>query len=390
MAITVQHSRARAPLVLCYLAFVSLGLPDGLTGVAWPAVRETFGLPLDALGPLLIAVTAGYVTSSVANGWLRRHLQLGALLALSCVATATSLLGYAIAPVWGLMVAAGSLAGLGAGAIDAGLNAYVATHHSPRTLNLLHAFYGLGTTTGPLLMTGVLLSGHSWRYGYAMVSLAQIALAVGFAASLRLWPPADPATGLAHRNDPVSHRATLGLPAVQLGIAAFFFYTGIEATCGAWLYSLLREARGAPMATAGSAVSIYWGSLMLSRVAFGLLADRWPLGLTVRRAVQTLFLGAAVLALDIGPMVDLAAIVVLGAACGPIFPLLMAGTPRRLDIAHSAHAVGYQVAAATLGASILPALVGVAAQGTALEAVPVALLTLTLVLGVACRGLSGS
>ena len=132
-------ARARLLLGLAGLGFVSLGLPDGLLGVAWPSLRAGFGLAQDALGALLVATTTGYVLSSFASGPLLARLGLGALLALSCLATAASLIGYALAGAWPLLVALGVLAGLGAGAIDAGINGYVATNHSPRALNLLHA-----------------------------------------------------------------------------------------------------------------------------------------------------------------------------------------------------------------------------------------------------------
>jgi fucose permease len=378
----------RAQLLLCFLAFVSLGLPDGLIGVAWPAVRKSFDLPLDALGSLLIATTLGYVCSSAANVWLRRHLDLGALLALSCVATATSLAIYSVTPAWSVMVGAGALAGLGAGAIDAGLNAHVAMHHSPRTLNLLHAFYGLGTTAGPLWMTNVLLAGHTWQRGYLSVALAQLVLGIAFLATARVWPRREPLTGHQADRSTTGKAAALGDPAVYLGITAFFVYTGIESACGAWLYSLLLDGRATPMAAAGAAASVFWGGLMISRVSFGWLADRWPLDLTVRRSTVALALAAMMLALDLNDAINLASIAALGAACGPIFPMLMAATPRRLGNAASSRAVGYQVAAATLGASILPAMLGVVARSAGLEVIPLALAFLAIALGLVCRRLS--
>jgi fucose permease len=387
VAVTAQRN-ARVRLALGLLAFVSLGLPDGLIGVAWPAVRKSFDLPLDALGPLLVATTLGYVCSSAANGWLRRRLDLGALLALSCTVSATSLAIYAVTPTWRLMVGAGTLAGLGAGAIDAALNAHVATHHSPRTLNLLHAFYGLGTTAGPLWMTSILLASHSWQRGYAAVALAQLVLGGAFLVTVRVWPRRQWPEGRQADAAATGKSVALTDPAVYLGITAFFLYTGIESACGAWLYSLLLDGRATPMAAAGAAASIFWGGLMLSRLAFGWLADRWPLEVTVRRAITGLVLAAATLALDFDDAANLASIAVLGAACGPIFPMLMAATPRRLGSAASARVVGYQVAAATLGASILPATLGVVARYAGLEIVPASLALLSIALGLVCRRLS--
>ena len=177
--------------MLAALAFVSLGLPDGLLGVAWPSIRASFGLELDALGALLVAATTGYVASSFSSGHLLGRINLGTVLAVSCGLTATALLGYASASAWLAMLALGALLGLGSGAIDAALNTYVATHHGPRMLNWLHACFGVGAASGPLVMTAVLESGSTWRRGYAIVGLAQLALAGCFVVTFRSWPRSD-------------------------------------------------------------------------------------------------------------------------------------------------------------------------------------------------------
>jgi MFS family permease len=176
---------------LAYLGFISLGLPDGLNGVAWPSIRAFFDLPLDALGALLVTFMLGYLLSSFSSGWLLARINVGALLALSCLATAVSLLGYALASHWWMMVTLGALAGLGAGAIDAGLNTFAATHFSARSVNWLHACYGLGTTSGPVIMTGVLMAERSWQWGYGIVGVGQLALAICFGLTYRRWTSSD-------------------------------------------------------------------------------------------------------------------------------------------------------------------------------------------------------
>jgi MFS family permease len=172
---------------LAFLAFISLGLPDGLLGVSWPSIRAGFGLPLDALGLLLAFTTAGYLTSSFSAGRILRALPIGTVLALSTAAAATALLGFALTPAWPLMVVLGFLAGLGGGAVDAGLNAYGAANFSARVLNWLHAFFGLGTTLGPLIVTAVLSSGFSWRWSYVVVGSAQVLLALTFYLTRGRW-----------------------------------------------------------------------------------------------------------------------------------------------------------------------------------------------------------
>jgi fucose permease len=355
-------------ILLVYSGFVSIGLPDGLLGVAWPAMRASFGLPLDALGSLLVMYTAGYLISSFSAGRLLRHLSVGSLLALSCAATGLSLLGYAVTAWWWSVLLLGTLAGLGAGAIDAGLNTYAATHFSTRMVNGLHAFYGIGALSGPLLMTQVMATGHSWHWGYAIVAIGQLALAACFGGTRGQWNDESP-TELETDKPAVTNWCTLRLPVVWYSVASFFVYTGTEAVAGAWAYSLLTEARAVPMMTAGLWVSIYWGGLTAGRMLSALLAGRITAQWLLRGCIVGQIVGAGLLWLGFS-----FGLAVLGLACAPIFPTLIASTPQRLAKAHVANAVGFQIAAAVLGQSLWPALVGVLARNFGLELVAPAML----------------
>lgn len=375
----MARRRALFLLGIAYVGFVSLGLPDGLLGVAWPSIRATFGLAQGALGPLLVATTTGYVLASFATGRLLARMRVGTLLGLSCAATAASLAGYAIAPRWWLVVASCVLAGLGAGAIDAGLNTYVATWHSARTLNWLHACYGVGAATGPALMTRVLLDAAPWQRGYAIVAGFQIALALCFFATRARWPAV---TRKGDGLEPArAHSAgTLRLPAAWLGMACFFVYVGLEQAAGAWAYSFLTESRGVPMARAGAWVSLFWGGLMAGRLAFGAVANRVAPAALVRGALAAVLAAAALFAADPLPGASMIGLAGLGFACGPVFPSLIAATPLRLGAAHAANGVGFQVAAAALGQALLPWLVGVAAQHAGLAILGPALVALAIAL----------
>jgi fucose permease len=371
--------RGALPLALCFAGFASLGLPDGVLGVAWPSLRAGFGLPVDALGVLLVASTAGYVVSSFASGFLVARLRLGPLLALSCLATAASFAGYATAPSWPLLVPWGAVAGLGAGAIDAAINGYAAQHHGARTVSLMHAAYGVGTTAGPLLMTQVLMAGLSWRRGYALVAAAQLGLALCFAATHSAWPRmAASAEVRAVRAPRV--RETLRKPAVWLAVTAFCVYTGIEAAAGAWTYSLLHEARGVPMGPAGAAASAFWAGLLGGRLALGLSPWQLEPARLLRACALGVVTGATALAAGSSGPAAFAGIALLGLACAPIFPALIASTPARIGHEHAAHAVGFQIAAAGIGQSGIPALLGVLAAARGLEASAQALVALALAL----------
>ena len=368
---------------LAYVAFVSLGLPDGLNGVAWPFVRATFHLPLDALGTLLVMFTLGFLLSSVSSGRLLAHLSVGTLLGLSCMLLAISLGGYALAPRWFWMVLLAALAGAGAGAIDAGLNTYAATNFNLRTVNWLHACYGVGAAMGPVIMTRALNSGsrgpENWRWGYGAVGAGQLVLAAAFMLTRHLWKASRP-NGLAEiRRPAASNSSTLRLHVVWLSAAVFFVYTGVEVAAGTWAFSLFTEGRGIPAAVAGLWVSVYWASLTVGRLAFGFVAESAARSL-LRLCLIGTAAGASLVWLNPSSTWSFFGLAVMGFAAGPIFPSMIAATPRRVGDAHTPNAIGLQIAAAVLGQSLLPAAIGVAARHLGLEAIGPALFLAALVL----------
>ncbi|MCM0678497.1 MFS transporter [Micromonospora phytophila] len=300
-------------LLLAYLAFVSLGLPDGLIGVGWPSIRADFGVPTEAVGLLLTAGTAGYLTSSVLAGFTLARLGVGWLLAGSTLLASLALTGYTLTPGLALMVGCALVLGLGSGAIDSGLNAYAAGAFGPRHMNWMHAFFGLGVAIGPLIMTGALSVGLSWRWGYGVVATAQLALAAAFALTVRAWrrdrspapvgenrpdrPPAGSAPGAAPAVTPIRVRETLRLPAVWLGALAFAVYVAIEVAAGLWAFLLLTDGRGLDAAVAGVCVSGYWGSLFVGRVVQGVVAERLGAAAVLRGSLVGMAVGALLIAL---------------------------------------------------------------------------------------------
>ncbi len=359
--------------LLAYLAFISLGLPDGLIGVAWPSIRRDFGLPLDALGLLVGFTTAGYLSSSFLSGRILRVLPIGAVLALSTGAAATALLGYALTPSWPLLLACGFLAGLGGGAIDAGLNAYGAAHFSARTLNWLHAFFGVGTTLGPLIVTAVLNAGLAWRWSYAVVGSAQALLAVTFFVTRGRWREVATLDDSGAEVAPVRAartRDTLRQPLVWLGMLVFFIYTGVEFVAGVWSYTLLTN-RGVPEGVAGLFVSLYWGGLTAGRVIFGVIAERVPLVLALRACMGAVLVGAFLFWLEPTRVLSLAGLVMIGFFLAPIFASLISLTPARVGAAHADSAIGFQIAAAGLGGAVLVGGVGVVSRAVGLGVIGV-------------------
>jgi fucose permease len=281
------------------------------------------------------------------------------------------------------MVGLGTLSGLGAGAIDTGINTYAATYYSARMVNWLHACYGIGATGGPIIMTRVLSAGYPWQWGYGIVGLGQIALAVCFGLTRTWWQPAVHTASPASVPGPMGTAtswSTLRLPMMWLSMAVFFVYTGLEAAAGAWVYSLFTEARAITSSTAGLWVSVYWGSLTIGRLASGVVVGFVPVSLFLRLCLITATLGAALIWANLTTLGSFLGLALLGVSLAPIFPSLIATTPARLGAVHTANGVGLQIAAAVLGQSLLPALLGVLARHLDLEIVGPALCTAAVVL----------
>jgi fucose permease len=369
-------------VVLAYIAFIALGMPDGLLGVAWPSIRASFSIPLDALGALLIAGTTGYLTSSFLSGTLISRFGVGRVLIASCAMTGSALVGYTLVPAWWMMVLLGVMAGLGAGAIDAGLNTYVASHFGEGLMQWLHASYGIGVTLGPIIMTLALTQLNSWRAGYDVVGGVQFALAACFVLTLSMWSQKDEHDEVERPKRLTDYKTpmlnTMRQFRVWRSTLLFFLYTGAEASLGVWTYSLLTEARGVPPETAGLWAGSYWATFTIGRVLAGLYAKRLGIHSLVQGGLSGAILGAALLWWNPFSAASVVGVALIGFSIAPIFPSLVSGTSQRVDEHDAANTIGMQMSAAGLGAAAVPSLAGVLARQVSLEVIPVCLLILFL------------
>lgn len=355
-------------LVIAYVGFVSLGLPDPVAGVAWPFVRDVFSLSQSSFGLVFIALGCGYCASGFFGGKLTQILGLGNLLWISSGLVAVAMLGSSLAPVWPLFVACGIVWGLGSGGIDAGLNAYVSSRFSSQHVNWLHACYSLGATLGPLLMTAALVRTGSWRLGYGIVGGLLLLMTILFLITRRRWDEPAPSTD---RN--IAPSAEVGLrdalrePLVWLQVVLFFLYVGLEFTVGQWCFTLMTESRGVAAGTAGMLAGAYYGAIGVGRIAAGVVAQRIGLDRLLRGSMTAALVGAAIFAFAASAELSYAGLILIGLGLAPVFPCLMARTPQRLGEAYAVHAVGFQVSAGMLGAALIPALAGVLAETWGLE-----------------------
>jgi fucose permease len=292
--------------------------------------------------------------------------------------TGLALFGYTLVPEWWMMVLLGVVAGLGAGAIDAGLNTYVAAHFSEGLMQWLHASWGIGITLGPIIMTIGLTAWNTWHTGYRVVGGFQLVLAACFVLTLAMWNQKEKSVENEEPKRLTDYKTPMGetlrQPQVWLSIFLFFMYVGAEAGLGTWTYTLLTESRGIDPTLAGFWAGSYWATFTIGRVVAGLFAKRAGVNLLVTGGLTGALLGAILLVWNPSEAINLLAVALIGFSIAPIFPAMMSGTSQRVGTHFAANTIGMQMAATGLGTAVIPSLMGVFARQISLEVIPICLL----------------
>ncbi len=370
------------PLLLAYIAFVTLGLPASLVGVAWPTLRADFSVPLDAIGLLFISSTAGNLVSSFFIARLINMLGIDRLLILSSFMSALSLFGYPLAPSWSFFIAMGAIGGFGSGVIGAGLNIYLAAEYSAGQMQWLHACFGIGAALSPLIMTFSLAKFVSWRPGYIFVGILMILMMTSFTVTLSAWKrpknlsgeaaeAKKPARGLMDYQ--TSLWETLLRPITWASIIMFLLYSGAELTLGNWTYTLLTEGRGVDPQLAGLWAGGFWVTFTVGRILAGFYANRIRLNTLMTGEITLALVGVVLLWWNPFPLISLIGVFLVGFALAPIFAGLVSSTSQRVGQRHAANTIGIQFSAAGFGGAILPSLAGFLARRVSLETIPVML-----------------
>lgn len=341
-------------------AFVMLGLAESGLGTAWPSLRLDVGRPISDLGVLLAIGLVGYMSLSAVSGWVARRLGMGRTVVTAAAVSCAGLSLYVVSSSWLLVVVAAVTLGAGGGLLDSSINAYAAHRFSPGATNLLHAGFGVGATLGPLVMARAVASGAGWHAGYLVVAAAQGGLVAVLWTTRGRWQRVAAPEATPH--EPV--RLDL---AVAFSLVMFFLYTGVEVAAGQWSFSVLSESRRMGTDAAGAWVAAYWGGLTLGRLALSTVASR----LGSRRV-----LGFSMVGTTLGCVffwwnpagLGVLGLPFTGLSLAGVFPTLVTLTPQRLGSGRTTAVMGYQLAAASLGAATLPWLVGWAIARTSLEA----------------------
>ena len=370
----------RGLLLVTFLGFISLSLPDGMLGVAWPAMRLSYREPISDLGYLVLSATAAYLASSVLNGALLRRLTLSRALGVSSLLVAAGLTLLATGQAWAVALAGAAAVGLGGGTIDAGINNFAAARFSVRLISWLHASFGLGSILSPLLIVGVMSARLSWRWGYTIAIGLEVLLATFFLSfpAARMQLQREDTSGDGKR--PVLARDAR---IVLNRCVAFFLYSGLEVTAGLWAYSALTTSLGVSHWLAGVWVSLYWAALTVGRFLIGGLMRHQGPYLVIGVSIGIAVLATALTCVPHLVPAVLAGLLLLGFSLAPVYPLLILTTRDAVRPELAEYVVGYQVAAAGLGIAILPLCLGTLAASVGLGIFGPSLLVIAVLLALA-------
>lgn len=346
-------------IAIIYLAFISLGLPDALLGAAWPVMAPEMGAGLSWAGVISLIISAGTVVSSLLSDRLTHKFGAGLVTAVSVLLTALALLGFAAADAYWMLCLIAIPYGLGAGAVDAALNNYVAVHYSSKYMNWLHCFWGLGASIGPYIM-GWALGGHGWRTGYGAVGAIQIGMTALLFFTLPLWKKTHAEE---KAEAPVRLADAIRIPGVKQILTAFFCYCALEATVFLWSASYLVEFKQVDAQTAASFASLFYVGMTVGRFFSGFIADRVGDENMIRAGSGGMLLGLVLIALPANnPLCSLVGLVVLGLGAAPVYPAIIHATPDHFGKENSQAIVGVQMACAYTGMTLAPPVFGLLAQ----------------------------
>ena len=359
-------------LALIYMAFISLGLPDGLLGSAWPVMHTEMAVPEAYMGIVSMIISGGTIVSSLFSDKITRRLGTGLVTALSVSLTAGALLGFALSDRFIWLCVLGVPYGLGAGAVDAALNNYVALHYSSRHMSWLHCSWGIGASIGPYIMGWALTTQHGWPLGYSAVFALQVVLTAVLVLSLPMWKKRGGTTDVTSEDyeAPIGVKDAVKIRGVKSILLAFFAYCALESTACLWASSYLVDHHGMDKPNAATFALLYFAGITVGRFLNGFVADTFGDKTMIRVGLA---IQATALVLILIPSVHtaLVGLCVLGLGCAPVYPSIIHSTPTHFGRENSHAIVGIQMAFAYCGATFMPPVFGVLGQGIGMWSYPV-------------------
>ena len=355
---------ATALLIIIYIAFIGLGIPDSLFGTAWPAIYSEFELPISFGSFVTIIISCGTVLSSVISSKIISRLGTNKVSAYSTLLTALALLGFSFAPNLWVMCFLAIILGIGAGAIDVALNNYVAIHYSATHMSFLHCFYGVGVSVSPYILSLVIAGNFGWRGGYRIAFAIQLIITLLLFLSLPLWRKAHGGENESEENThkDLSFGSVLKIPGVKMMCSLFIASCAIECTCGGWGSTFLVEYKHLPAEKAAQIIMIYYIGMTLGRFLSGVLAAKLHSWKIIKLGQIVLGLALLLLILPGGVYLCALGMFLIGLGNGPLFPNFNYLTPENFGSDVSQSVIGIQMASAYIGIMLAPTLCGLLGQ----------------------------
>ena len=358
-------------LLLIYLAFISLGLPDSLLGSAWPVIHQELQVPLSYAGAVTMIISFGTICSSLMSERLTKKLGVNIVTVCSVLLTAIALYGFSTASAFWMLCMWGIPYGLGAGAIDAALNNYVALHYNSRHMSWLHCFWGVGTIISPYIMSYALTT-SVWQNGYRMVSFLQMGITVILLVTLPVWKVNRKANEQkAEQAAVIGIRGALKIKGVPQLLLGFFSYCSLESTLLLWSSSYLVGAKGVTAQKAAAFASLFCIGITAGRFLSGLVTEKLGDYNLIRIGTGILLLGCIAMILPLKTDVAaLGGLVVMGLGCAPVYPSIIHATPDNFGAQNSQAIIGIQMASAYVGSTFMPPVFGLIANHISVALMP--------------------
>ena len=367
-------------IVIIYLSFISLGLPDGLLGAAWPTMYPELAVPVSCAGIVSMIIALGTIISSLLSDRLTYALGTGKVTAISVGMTAAALLGFSLSDSFWLLCLWAIPYGLGAGGVDSSLNNYVALHYSSRHMSWLHCMWGVGATVGPYIMGSILTGGGHWSLGYRSVALLQIALTAVLVLTLRKWQhrPGSKTGGDAAKPLPLFQ--VIRIRGAKEVMITFFCYCALEQTTMLWASSYLFLHKGMDEETAAFFASLFFIGITAGRGLNGFLTMRFTDTQLIRMGQGIIALGISAMLLPAGDWASLLGLIFIGLGCAPIYPCIIHSTPGHFGPERSQALIGVQMASAYVGTCLAPPLFGILANHITVALMPGYLLAILVLM----------
>ncbi|MBR2669662.1 MAG: MFS transporter [Solobacterium sp.] len=363
-------------LVIIYISFISLGLPDSLLGSAWPMIYPEINVPVSYAGIISMIIALGTIVSSLQSDRLTKKLGTGKVTAISVAITAIALLGFSISHSLPALCFWAIPYGLGAGSVDASLNNYVALHYESKHMSWLHCMWGIGAAAGPYIMGYALFLEKGWNSGYRIIGILQVILSVILFISLPLWK-AKKQIEETKQTTPLTLKEIFRINGVKEVMICFFCYCALEQTTGLWASTYMNLAKGINVETAASYASRFYIGITIGRALSGFLTMKLNDKQMIRLGQTLIAFGIGVMFLPSGSLVGL---IMIGLGCAPIYPCIIHSTPDHFGVDKSQAIIGVQMASAYIGTCAMPPLFGLLAQNISIGLFPIYLLAILVLM----------